>query len=82
MGGTQKEILERLTRIENLLQQAQPPPLTVEEAAAFLHLSRQTIYRLTSQSLIPYCKVRKRCYFSRTDLSEWVQRNRVREVQR
>ena len=82
MGGTQKEILERLTRIENLLQQAQPPPLTVEEAAAFLHLSRQTIYRLTSKSLIPHYKRGKRCYFSRSDLSEWVQRNRVREVQR
>jgi excisionase family DNA binding protein len=82
MEAKQSEILERLSRIESLLTATQPPPLTVEEAAAFLHLSRQTIYRLTSQSLIPYCKVRKRCYFSRSDLSEWVQRNRVREVQR
>jgi excisionase family DNA binding protein len=80
--GAQSEILERLSRIESLLSATQPQPMTVEEAAAFLHLSKQTIYRLTSRSEIPHYKQGKRVYFVRGELSEWIQRNRVREVER
>ena len=77
--GTQTEILDRLGRIENLLQAQQPQPLTLEDAAAYLHVSKQTLYRLTSASQIPHFKPNgKRVYFLRADLDAWLTRNRVR----
>ncbi len=82
MAKQLEEILTRLTNIESLLEAQQPAPLTVPEAAAFLHLSVPTIYKLTSRSEIPHFKRGKRCYFTDSDLREWIQRNRVREVQR
>ena len=79
MQGKQGEILERLTRIENLLQQAQPQPMTLAEAAAYLHLSKQSVYRLTSRSEIAHYKPSgKKIYFLRSDLDQWLTQRRVR----
>ena len=82
MGQT-TEILERLTKIETLLGAQQPAPMTLVEAAAYLHISKQTLYRMTSQSQIPHFKPNgKRVYFLKSDLDAWLTRNRVREVER
>jgi excisionase family DNA binding protein len=51
--------------------------LSIEEAAEFLSLSKSHLYRLTSQNLIPFFKVGKRCLFSPEKLREWVERQAV-----
>ena len=79
----ENEILEKLTRIETLLTAQQPQPLTLTEAAAYLHVSKQTLYRLTSHSEIVHFKPNgKKLYFQKADLDAWLTRNRVREAER
>lgn len=47
--------------------------MTVEDAAAFLDVSIDHIYRLCSKHRIAYYKpMGKRIYFKRSDLAEWV----------
>lgn len=46
--------------------------LTIEEAAAFLHLSKQTLYRKVSKGEIPHMKRSKRLYFSKENLIDYV----------
>ena len=83
MFKDQNEILERLGRIESLLAGQQPAPMTLAEAATYLHVSKQTLYRMTSQSQIPHYKPNgKRLYFTKLDLDQWLLRNRVREIER
>ncbi|MCX6141993.1 MAG: helix-turn-helix domain-containing protein [Ignavibacteriales bacterium] len=83
MGKQFDEVLTKLTKIEELLGAQQPAPFTLAEAAVYLHCSRQTLYRLTSQSEIVHYKPNgKRLYFLKGDLDAWLTRNRVREVER
>lgn len=85
MATGQSEILEKLVRIETLLGAQQPAPMTLAEAALYLHVSKQTLYRFTSQSQIPHFKPNgKRVFFLKADLDAWLTRNRgpPREVQR
>ena len=72
------EILEKLSKIESLLEGQQPQPLTLAEAAAYMHMSKQTLYGLTSRSEIQHFKPSgKKIYFLRADLDAWLTRNRV-----
>jgi excisionase family DNA binding protein len=77
----------RLHNIEALLidikhqpkpQASQPEDdlLTVPEAAEFLSLSVQTIYTLNSKKKLPVMKRSKRCYFSKSDLLEYLKQGR------
>lgn len=54
-----------------------PPPvseiLTLDEAADFLKLAKQTLYGMTSKSEIPFYKRRRKLYFKRTDLMKWLE---------
>lgn len=47
--------------------------LTVDEAAEFLNLARQTLYGLTSKRAVPFYKKNKRLYFKKTELMAWVE---------
>jgi excisionase family DNA binding protein len=67
-------------------QPAQPEPetlLTVEEAANFLHLSVPTVYTKISKGELPVIKNKgsKRCYFSKSDLFEYLKTGRRKTVQ-
>lgn len=42
--------------------------LTIDEAAKFLKLAKQTIYQLTSKKALPFYKLNKRIYFKRSEL--------------
>ena len=77
----------RLDNIEALLiniknepkpQASQPEAevLTVPEAAKFLRLSVQTVYTLISKGTLPVMKRSKRCYFSKSDLLEYLKQGR------
>ena len=50
--------------------------LTIEQAADFLSLTKQTIYSLVSRGEIPSMKRSKRLYFSREDLISYVKKGR------
>lgn len=47
--------------------------MTIEEAASFLGLARQTLYGLTSKRAIPFYKKNKRLYFKKEELLSWVE---------
>lgn len=50
--------------------------LTIEQAAAFLHLSIPTIYGHVSKAIIPCMKKGKRLYFSKRELTEWIKQGK------
>lgn len=74
-------IIERLEKIERLLESQnllQKEVLNLNESALYLELSTSHLYRLTSTSCIPYYKPNgKKLYFKRTELDQWLLRNRV-----
>jgi excisionase family DNA binding protein len=52
--------------------------LTLEEAEIYTGRSDSNLYKLTSDRLIPHYKpTKKLIYFSRTELDQWMLRNRV-----
>ena len=56
---------------------ANEPPLNLEQAAAYLHVSRFTLYKWTSKGTVPFYKPNNRhLYFRREELDRWVNRNR------
>lgn len=64
------------------MRQADTTPLTIDEAAEFLHLSKSHLYRLTSKGEIPHYKpTGKRIYFFRNDLIEFLKSGKVRTNQ-
>tara|TARA_R110000851_G_C13092562_1_gene567042 strand:+ start:2725 stop:3039 length:315 start_codon:yes stop_codon:yes gene_type:complete len=50
--------------------------LTVEDCAAFLHLSKATIYAKISKRELPTIKKQKRCYFLKSDLIDYLKKDR------
>lgn len=73
-------ILEKLEKLEqrigeqNLLMKE---VLTFNDACNYLDISASHLYKLTSQKSIPhFCPQGKKLYFNRTELDEWLQRNR------
>ena len=69
-------ILEKLTNIENLLKGRDGRPLTFEEAADYLGLSKSYLYKLTCSNKIPHYKPQgKRLYFAKSELDTWLFRN-------
>ena len=72
-------ILEKLTTIENLLKGQTDKPLTFEEAADYLGLSKSYLYKLTSANKIPHYKPQgKRVYFAKVELDTWLLRNPIK----
>jgi excisionase family DNA binding protein len=78
-------IFNRLDRIESLVysikddqsertdtKEADGELLTIDQAAAFLHLSKATIYSKCSRNELPYMKRGKRLYFLKVQLLEYV----------
>jgi len=50
--------------------------LTIDEAAEFLSLSKQTLYGKTSKREIPFYKVGKRLYFNQQELVDLIRKGR------
>lgn len=52
--------------------------LTSSECAKYLGVTRTNLYRLTSRREIPHSKpLGKQVYFNKTEIDQWVMRNRV-----
>ncbi len=81
------EIFSKLTNIERLLQEQssggktdQNDLLNIKQAAEMLNLSVPTLYGYVHDMLIPYSKIKKRLYFSKRELTEWVQSGRKKTI--
>ena len=83
MGQSKVEnmILNKLTAIENLLKGQTEKPLTFDEAARYLDVSKSHLYKLTSANKIPHYKPQgKRLYFAKCELNTWLLRNPVKST--
>ena len=80
----------RLDSIENLILDIKKQPtttqpesdklLTIEQASAFLNLSKNTIYSFVQRATIPVSKKGKRLYFSKNELTAWIQEGRKKTI--
>ena len=83
-------IIEKLNNIENLLKQRQTnitasqqkqssenEIMNLSQAATYMSLSKSTMYKHTSTREIPHFKRGKRVYFKKTDLDEWLTKNKI-----
>jgi excisionase family DNA binding protein len=49
-----------------------PELLSIDLAAAYLNLAKQTIYGFTSKGEIPFLKRGKKLYFKKSELTKWI----------
>ncbi|WP_026302597.1 helix-turn-helix domain-containing protein [Psychroflexus tropicus] len=74
-------LIQKLERIETLIEQQgilRKDVLNFNEACQYLGLSQSHMYKLTSSKSIPhFCPQGKRLYFKRTELDDWLLRNRT-----
>ena len=53
--------------------------LTVDEVTQLLKLSRGAVYQMRARKEIPYIKMGKRIRFDKTEILEWINKQRVKE---
>ncbi len=84
-------ISQQLTELKSIVLGMQPPVtpeqkepvediLSIDEAAKFLGIAKQTAYIWSSKKLLPSMKVGKKLYFSRTDLMEFLKSHRRKTI--
>ena len=77
MLHSNEQINSKLDAILSLLNEQKSKPLSLDEAAVYLGISKSFLYRLTSTGAIPYYKpAGKKIYFSKSDLDGYILRNR------
>ena len=68
------EVLKKLQRIENLLDENKSNLLNFNQAAQYLSISHSHLYKLTSRHKIPFHKpTGKYLYFFKSELDRWIQ---------
>jgi len=75
-----KQFQNQLNRIEDLVKCSNHKEtnfLDITEAACFLKLKKSTLYQLVFKRQIPFYKRTKKLLFSKSDLIEWVNTNKV-----
>ena len=80
-----QNLIIKVNNIEHSLEMLKPQQLTpaedklltVKEAAALLNLKVPTIYSKVSRGELPHSKVGKRLYFSKTELTAYIQSGKV-----
>ncbi|MBX3008036.1 MAG: helix-turn-helix domain-containing protein [Melioribacteraceae bacterium] len=69
----QNIILEKLSKLEELLKKKNDKPLNFKEACAYLGYAPSYLYKLTYQKIIPHYKpTGKIIFFSKNELDEWI----------
>ncbi len=71
------DIKRQLDRIEQYAGIASKEVLDLEEAITYTGCARSTLYRLTSAKEIPHYKLGQALRFKKSELDEWLTRNRV-----
>jgi len=54
-----------------------PPLLTLEEVAAFLRVSKTSVYRLVERRELPFCRVGRNLRFRPKDLEAYLEARRI-----
>lgn len=75
-----ERILQKLEDLEFALWEQgilKKEMLTLVEAACYLNLSKSYMYKMAHYKTVPhYCPNGKRIYFKRSELDQWLQKNR------
>lgn len=71
------DIKRQLDRIEQYAGIASKEVLTLEETMIYTGCARTTLYRLTSSKEIPHYKLGQALRFKKSELDEWLTRNKV-----
>lgn len=72
-----REINERLARLERIAE-GKPKVLTVQEAAAMLHLSVSRVYHLARLRRLPFYRSQgRRIWFAVEELEAWQKAKRI-----
>lgn len=70
-------LTERLERIESLVKAGAKEVLTLDECSAYTGYSKNHLYRLTSQRVIPFYKpMGGTIYFRKREIEDWLLQNR------
>lgn len=75
-----KHLESQLNKIEKLLttiNQNETEFMDINEASKFLKLKKSTIYQLVFKRGIPFHKCTKKLLFKKSELIEWVEKDRV-----
>lgn len=75
--ATMDDIKRQLDRIEQYAGIASKEVLDLEEAVTYTGCARSTLYRLTSAKEIPHYKLGQALRFKKSELDEWLTRNKV-----
>ncbi|MDB5258564.1 MAG: binding domain protein excisionase family [Chitinophagaceae bacterium] len=77
MDNTLNERLERIEASVRSLLVGHKQVLNIQEASEYLGISTSHLYKHTSNNNIPFFRPQgKRIYFKRSELDEWLLRNR------
>lgn len=77
MGSNIDILVDKLNRIEQLSLIGAKSILTLDEAVVFTGLSKQYLYRLTSNREIPHFKKCRKLYFKKSELEEWLLERKI-----
>ena len=76
-----KEIMQQLAEIKALTLLAAKEMLTIDDAVLYTGLGKSYLYVLTCKNKITYYKPNgKNIYFKKSELNDWLQRNRVNSI--
>lgn len=83
MNNPFSELSQRLDRIESRLNQIsdskQPEFVSLPQACEILNLSKSAMYKKTCRKEIDFYKHGKKLFFRRTDLIDYIAKNKQRE---
>ena len=72
------KIMQQLAEIKALTLLAAKEMLTIDDAVLYTGLGKSYFYVLTCKKKIPFYKPNgKNIYFKKSELNDWLQRNRV-----
>jgi excisionase family DNA binding protein len=77
------KLIDKMEHIEMLLKSLnndsnrEDQLLTITEASKLLNLSVATLYSKVSRNEIPVCKKGKKLYFSKAELTAWIQSGKI-----
>ena len=74
---TQQKTEDRIDALEGLYL-CQKEIFNFDEAAAYLSMSKSTLYKLTSKKEIPHYKPNRFVFFEKSELDKWIRAAAVR----
>ena len=73
----QQQVQERVDALENIFL-CQKEIFNFDEAAAYLSMSKSTLYKLTSRKEIPHYKPNRFVFFEKSELDKWIRASVVK----